>query len=133
MLPDRLLLVRQQFPDRRLADVRDEARRQLEASGFAARLPPGARVAIGVGSRGIANLSAIVHAVVQYWQRHGSSPFIVPAMGSHGAATPEGQTDVLARFGITEASMGCPIVSRADVVSLGATEDGIEVFMDAAA
>ena len=54
-------------------------------------------------------------------------------MGSHGAATPEGQADVLAHFGITEASMGCPIVSRVDVVSLGKTADGIEVFMDAAA
>ena len=54
-------------------------------------------------------------------------------MGSHGAATPEGQADVLAHFGITEASMGCPIVSRLEVVSLGRTDDGIEVFMDAAA
>jgi hypothetical protein len=61
------------------------------------------------------------------------APFIFPAMGSHGAATPEGQAEVLARFGITEQSIGCPIVSRLDVVSLGKTTDGIEVFMDAAA
>ena len=64
MLPSRLLLVRQNFPDRRLADVRGEARRRLEQSGFAARVSPGARVAIGVGSRGIANLAAIVRGVV---------------------------------------------------------------------
>ena len=61
------------------------------------------------------------------------APFIFPSMGSHGAATPEGQADVLAHLGISEASLGCPIVSRADVVSLGRTADGIEVFMDAAA
>ena len=67
------------------------------------------------------------------WRAHGMAPFIFPAMGSHGAATPEGQADVLAHFGITEQSMGCPIISRADVVSLGKTDDGIEVFMDAAA
>jgi hypothetical protein len=132
-VPHRLLLIHQTFPDRRLADAPAQARRQLEDSGFAARLRPGARVAIGVGSRGIANIGAIVHSTVQYWHSHGMAPFIVPAMGSHGAATPEGQADVLARFGITEQSMGCPIVSRAEVVLLGRTGDGIEAFMDAAA
>ena len=133
MFPSRLLIVRQNFPDLRLADVRAEADRQLRQGGFAARLRPGARVAIGVGSRGIANIAGIVQSVVEYWRASGMTPFIVPAMGSHGAATPEGQADVLARFGITEQSMGCPVVSRLDVVSLGQTGDGIDVFMDAAA
>jgi hypothetical protein len=133
MLPSRLLLVRQNFPDLRLADVRCEARQQLEQSGFAARLQPGAHVAVGVGSRGISNIAAIVHSVVQYWMSHGMAPFIFPAMGSHGAATAEGQAHVLARLGITKESMGCPVVSRPDVVSLGRTDDGIDVFMDAVA
>lgn len=133
MFPSRLLIVRQNFPDLRLSDVGAEARQQLERSGFAARLRPGARVAIGVGSRGIANIALIVRSTAEYWRAHGIAPFIFPAMGSHGAATPEGQADVLARFGITEQAMGCPIVSRADVVSLGRTDDGIEVFMDATA
>jgi Lactate racemase N-terminal domain len=133
MLPSRLLLVRQQFPDRRLSDVRAETRQQLERSGFAARLKPGARVAVGVGSRGIANIDTITTSVVQYWRDHGMAPFVFPAMGSHGAATPEGQVDVLAHLGVTEHVLGCPIVSRADVVSLGTTEDGVDVFMDAAA
>ncbi len=122
MLPSRLLVVRQKFPDLRLADVRAETRGQLEQSGFAAKLQPGARVAIGVGSRGIANIAAIVQTVVQYWRDHGMAPFIFPSMGSHGAATPEGQADVLAHFGITEEAMGCPVVSRLDVVSLGKTD-----------
>jgi len=133
MLPSRLLAVRQDFPTLGLADVRAAARARLEECGLAARLEPGARVAIGVGSRGIANLDVIVHSVVEYWRDHGMAPFIVPAMGSHGAATPEGQTDVLAHLGVGEASMGCPVVSRAEVVSLGRTADGIEVYMDAAA
>ena len=60
-------------------------------------------------------------------------PFIFPAMGSHGAATAAGQADVLAHYGVTEAAMGCPVVSQLDVVSLGKTPDGIEVFMDKAA
>ena len=133
MLPSRLLLVRQRYPDRRLPDVESHARRVLEDGGFAARLQPGASVAIGVGSRGIANIAIIVRGVVRYWRDHGMAPFIVPAMGSHGAATAAGQADVLAHLGITEQAMDCPIVSRIDVVSLGSTEDGIEAFMDAAA
>jgi hypothetical protein len=133
MFPSRLLLLRQSFPDLRLGDVAAETRRQLEASGFAARLQPGARVAIGVGSRGIANIAIIVRSVVQYWRDHQMVPFIFPSMGSHGAATPDGQAQVLAHFGITQQSMGCPIISRLEVVTLGKTSEGIEVFVDAAA
>ena len=133
MLPSRLLLVRHDFPDRRIADVAAEARRQLECGSFAARLAPGARVAIGVGSRGIANIATIVQSTAKYWIDRGMKPFIFPAMGSHGAATAEGQSNVLAQFGITEQTTGCPIVSRPEVVSLGKTDEGIEVFMDAAA
>jgi hypothetical protein len=133
MLPSRLLLIRQDFADVGLADVSAEARRVLDGSGFAARLRPGARVAIGVGSRGIANLATIVHHVVRYWRECGTTPFVFPAMGSHGAATPEGQAQVLGHLGVTEQAIGCPIVSRPDVVALGRTDDGIEVFVDAAA
>jgi hypothetical protein len=126
----RLLPVLQRFPDRRLRDVADDVRRQLAASGFSSRLKPGARVALGVGSRGIANIATIVRSVVDYWKSQGARPFIFPAMGSHGAATAEGQADVLAHYGIHEAAMGCPILSALDVVSLGKTADGIEAFMD---
>src|ERR1035441_969397 len=104
----RLLLVRQKFPDRRVPDVPAEVCQQLAASGFAARVKPGARIAIGVGSRGIHNIAAIVHGVVRYWREQGMQPFLFPAMGSHGAASAQGQTDVLAHYGITAATMGCP-------------------------
>jgi hypothetical protein len=126
----RLLPVRQHFPDRSLRDVVGEVQRQLSEAQLAASVKPGTRVALGVGSRGIANLAAIVRTVVDYWRSHGCEPFIFPAMGSHGAATAPGQADVLARFGVHEAGMGCPIVSALDVVSLGKTADGIEAFMD---
>ena len=129
----RLLLVRQNFPDRRLADVAGEVRKQLAGAGFASKVKPGGRVAIGVGSRGIANIDVIVREVVEYWKAAGVAPIIFPAMGSHGAATAEGQADVLARYGITAATMGCPLVSQLEVVSLGKTADGIEAFMDRAA
>ncbi len=126
----RLLPVRQHFPDHAIRDVAGEVGRELAGSELGARLKPGSRVALGVGSRGIANIATIVRAVVDYWKSQGCRPFIFPAMGSHGAATAEGQASVLAHFGIDEAAMGCPVVSALDVVSLGKTADGIEAFMD---
>ncbi|MBZ5626006.1 MAG: nickel-dependent lactate racemase [Acidobacteriia bacterium] len=126
----RLLLVRQKFPDRRIHDPAAEVRTRLADSGFAARLKPGSRVAIGVGSRGIHNIATIVRGVVEYWKNQGMRPFLFPAMGSHGAASAAGQADVLAHYGITESAMGCPLVSQLEVVSLGKTDDGIEAFMD---
>jgi len=129
----RLLLTRQNFPHRRIPDVPAEVQKQLAASGFAARVKPGARIAIGVGSRGIHGHAEIVASVVRYWQDQGMRPFLFPAMGSHGAASAAGQADVLAHYGIAEAAMGCPLVSQLDVVSLGKTADGIEAFMDRAA
>jgi hypothetical protein len=126
----RLLVVRQKFPDRRIPDVAAEVRTQLAASTFAARLKPGARIAIGVGSRGIHNIATIVRNVVGFWKDQGMQPFIFPAMGSHGAASAAGQADVLAHYGIIEETMGCPVISQLEVVSLGKTADGIEAFMD---
>ena len=126
----KLLPVRQNFPDRAIHDVAREVQRQLGASAFSSRLKPGARIALGVGSRGIANIATIVRSVVDYWKSQGCQPFIFPAMGSHGAATAEGQADVLAHYGIHEATMGCPVISALEVVSLGKTADGIEAFMD---
>jgi hypothetical protein len=126
----RLLLVRQNFPDRAIRDIPGAIRQELNASGFSTRLKPGSRVAIGVGSRGITNIATIARGVADYWRSQGMRPFIFPAMGSHGAATAEGQADVLAHYGIIEETMGCPIVSSLEVVSLGRTPEGIETFMD---
>jgi hypothetical protein len=126
----RLLLVRQNFPDRSLRDVASAVGAELAASPFGARLKPGARVAIGVGSRGISNIATIVRSAVEFWKSRGARPFLFPAMGSHGAATAEGQADVLAHYGIIAETMGCPVESSLDVVSLGRTPEGIEAFMD---
>jgi hypothetical protein len=126
----RIIPVRQHFPDRRIADVAAEVAREMGAWGFERRVAPGARIAIGVGSRGIANISTIVRTVVEYWKSRGCAPFIFPAMGSHGAATGQGQADVLAHYGIHEATVGCPIISSLEVVSLGRTPEGIEAFLD---
>jgi len=126
----RLLLVRQNFPDRSIREVRPAVLSELVDSPFAGRTKPGARVAIGVGSRGISNIATITRAAVDFWKSKGARPFIFPAMGSHGAATAEGQADVLAHYGIIEATMGCPVISSLDVVPVGRTPEGIEAFMD---
>ncbi len=133
----RFLLVQQNFPDLRLHDIGGAVRRELEGAGFAARVPRGARIAIGVGSRGIANLSLIVRSTVDFWVDQGHRPFVFPAMGSHGGATAEGQRQVLARYGIDEDTMGCPVISQMDVVPTGVTVSpdgpGIASFADQAA
>ena len=126
----RLLTVRQHFPDRSVQDIPATISRELASSEVTAGLKPGARIAIGVGSRGIANIATIVRSVVEFFKSRGFQPFVFPAMGSHGAATAEGQAWVLAHYGVDEAGVGCPIVSSLDVVSLGKTADGIEAFMD---
>ena len=122
--------VRQNFPHYKVEDIPGTVARQLTQAGFAARLKPGSSVAIGVGSRGITNLATIVRALVAYWKDAGMHPFIFPAMGSHGAATAEGQADVLAHYGIIEETMGCPVRSAIEVVPVARTPEGIQTYMD---
>jgi hypothetical protein len=126
----RLLNVHQKFPDRRVDNIPSTIEMELTTAAMAENLKPGARIAIGVGSRGIANIATIVRSVVDYWKSRGFSPFLFPAMGSHGAATAEGQADVLAHYGIVESTMGCPVLSSLKVEPLGSTPDGIDAFMD---
>src|SRR5271157_2358620 len=126
----RFALVEQRFPSRRIPDIPAHIHQELGNADFIGRVSPGAQIAIGVGSRGISNLAAIVKSVVEFWKERDARPFLFPAMGSHGAATAEGQADVLAHYGIDESTMGAPVVSSLDVVSLGKTKEGIEVFVD---
>jgi hypothetical protein len=85
------------------------------------------RIAVAVGSRGIANLRQIVVKVVEWLRERGAKPFIVPAMGSHGGATPAGQVEILAGCGITEAALGVPIRPSMKVTEIGRTDDGVAV------
>jgi hypothetical protein len=119
--------IRQTFSCREIEDVADAVRAELEASGVGEAARPGARVAVGVGSRGVANIAVIVRAAVDFWKSRRCEPFVFPAMGSHGAGTPEGQASVLAHYGIDERTMECAVLSAFDVVPLGRTNRGIEV------
>jgi len=101
-----------------------------EFAGFkpGAKIRPGQRVAVGVGSRGTHDLKTLVETVVACLRAMQLDPYVIPAMGSHGGATAEGQRQVLADLGITEEAVKAPIVSNMDVVSLGRVETGAEVF-----
>jgi hypothetical protein len=97
------------------------------------KIPLGAPVAVTAGSRGIDRMALVVRATCAVLKEAGASPYVVPAMGSHGGATAEGQRRLLAQYGITEESIEVPIVSSMETVSLGTTREGIKVFMDRAA
>ena len=103
---------------------------EIRRRGMDRRIQPGMRIAVTAGSRGIRNVDEITRSVVAFVQSCGAEPFIVPAMGSHGGATAEGQREMLAGYGITEHTMGCPIRSSMDTVLLGKSELGKPVYMD---
>jgi hypothetical protein len=124
----KMIPVRQKFPASPPVDVAAALRRD-----FKPKVKPGARVAVGAGSRGITNLAAVVREVVAILKDAGAKPFLVPAMGSHGGATPEGQIQILSEYGVTEAAMGAPIHASMETVVLGHTEDGVPVRFGKAA
>ena len=111
-----------------IEDVAAETRSVLEEFSPLDDLEPGAEIAITAGSRGILDMPTILEATVSYLQESGFEPFIFPAMGSHGGATPSGQRDMLESLGITEDSMGCEIRSSMDVEAVGEASDGRQVF-----
>jgi len=118
--------VRQSLPGDRVNDVAGETRSELNK--LLPGLKRGGRVGVAVGSRGISNLPVIVRETVQWLKDSGANPFIIPAMGSHGGATAEGQVKVLNSYGVTEEEMGCPVVSSMEVEHLGTTPRGVPVY-----
>jgi hypothetical protein len=126
----RLIRVRQEFDKTRLANAAEAVATGLKQLALEKTLRPGARIAITAGSRGIQNLVQMTRAAVDTVKALGGRPFIVPAMGSHGGATGEGQQTLLADLGISETSMGCPVASSMDVEEIGKTPSGAPVYLD---
>lgn len=124
-----LYRIRQMFDDSCEPDPAGAVRREIERVDLSARFTAGQTVAVAVGSRGIQGIAGMVAALVSLLKEMGLSPFIMPAMGSHGRATSEGQKRVLEHLGITEASTGAPIRSSMETVSLGRLDSGAEVFI----
>ena len=122
----------QTFPRPRIlaADIPGVVCAELSRPELMDMIRPGMNIAITAGSRGIANVTVITRAIADLVKERGAHPFIVPAMGSHGGATAEGQVEVLASYGITAESMGCPIRSSMEIVHLGSSELGKSVYLD---
>lgn len=129
----RFVSIRHHLYSAPLPDVPAATRDAVAQALVGAQVVRGSRIAVTAGSRGIANIGAIVRAAVEALRGLGAEPFVVPAMGSHGGATAEGQSALLAEtYGITEATVGCPILSTMEVTSLGLTpKHGLPVYVDA--
>ena len=123
-------MVRQRYDDTRLKDVEKAVHGQITRPEIAARVHSGMRIAIGAGSRGIANIGITVRSTVRALRKLGAKPFVFPAMGSHGGATAEDQQAVLAGYGITEEGVGAPIRATMDTILIGEMRDGTPVHMD---
>lgn len=122
--------VRQHLERPRIADVEAETEAQLARLQLGQQVKPGQSVAITVGSRGIASIHLITRAIVQHFLRLGAKPFIVPAMGSHGGGTAEGQQKIVEGYGVTEQFVGCPIRSSMETVVVCQAEEGFPVHFD---
>ncbi|MGA2035298.1 MAG: lactate racemase domain-containing protein [Thermoguttaceae bacterium] len=122
--------IRQTFAAPRLDDVPAEVEAQLRRLDLGQWVRPGQNVAITAGSRGIANIAAILRAAADHIKRLEAHPFLVPAMGSHGGGTADGQLQLLRSYGITEQSVGCPIRSSMETVVVGETAEGLPIHFD---
>ncbi|HEX7955124.1 MAG TPA: lactate racemase domain-containing protein [Burkholderiales bacterium] len=126
----RMVNVRQKFDGAHLGDIPATVAREFQRPEVRACVKSGQVIAVGCGSRGIANIATITRCVIRELQALGAKPFIFPAMGSHGAATAEGQKKVLEGYGISEALMGVPVKATMDTVIVGHLDDGTPVHMD---
>ena len=122
--------VRQCFPKDGIQDVPACLREKLARMEIGRKIQPGMRVVLTAGSRQIAHMPEILRELAAYVRGQGGQPYIIPAMGSHGGATAEGQRRILESYGITEEFCGCPIYSTMETVQVGTTADGAPVRMD---
>jgi hypothetical protein len=126
----RWVKVRQQLDSTDVGDIEAAVADQFQRPEIAATIKPGMRVALTAGSRGIDRIDQVLRACVVELRKLGAEPFIIPAMGSHGGATAEGQTNLLAHYGVTADRMGCEIRASMDTVHLGEVEGDVPVYFD---
>lgn len=131
MIP-KMFQIQQIFPRPKIdsEDIPKIIQEILSEEKFSSQIQPGMRVAITAGSRGIANNALTTKCIADFVKSKGGQPFIVPAMGSHGGCTAEGQKEMLASFGITEEYLQCPILSSMEVKKIGVNEEGGDVYID---
>ena len=121
-------LVKQKLHKSAIPDVSYTVLESLKSLPLEDRIKPGQTVAVAVGSRGIHRIDTVVLHCLKFLMSKGLKPFIVPAMGSHGGATPDGQLNVLAKLGITEEGMGAKIIADMDVTEVGRLSSGTRIY-----
>jgi len=126
----RMVEVHQKIPSSKLDDFVSEIRKELKTADLASKIKPRAEIAVTAGSRGIVHYPEILAAVVDEVKKAGGSPFLIPAMGSHGGASPEGQVSVLKGLGITPETVGAPIRATMEVNFVGKLKNGSPVYVD---
>ena len=126
----KMYLIRQVFDTLKVMNIEEALGRELESIKINSLVKKGARIAITAGSRGVANNERVLKALVQIIEKNSGKPFLIPAMGSHGGWTAEGQLEILKSLNITEESIGAPIVSSMDVVEIGRSSFGFPVLVD---
>jgi len=122
--------IKQIFEDNSIRDIPAAIADEFSKNEMASTIKPGMSIAITAGSRGVANIDQILKGIIDHVQKLGGKPFIIPAMGSHGGATAEGQLEVLASYNITEKTMDVPIRSSMETVIIGHTPEGKSVYLD---
>lgn len=122
--------IRQQLDDTDIGSIPGAIAREFAKPGIGDQIKPGNRVALTAGSRGIDRIAEVLRACVDEIRNRGGEPFIIPAMGSHGGATAEGQMALIEHYGVTEESMGAPIRASMETVELGTLDDGVPVWFD---
>ncbi len=123
-----MFLVEQSVEAPEVSDLRSELIKELLGSRIASRIRAGDRVAVTAGSRGIDRIDLVIKTVIDFLVDRGAKPFVVPSMGSHGNGTPEGQLEVLEHLGITEKSVGAPIVPAKNYTNIGSFDEGFPVY-----
>ncbi|MCA9123273.1 MAG: DUF2088 domain-containing protein [Planctomycetaceae bacterium] len=122
--------VRQTFERPQVTDIATEVASQLSGLSLQSIVKPGQSVAITAGSRGIASIHLVIRAIVEHFKTLGAKPFVVPAMGSHGGGTAEGQRSIIEGYGITEEFCGCPIRASMETVVVCQAAEGFDVHFD---
>ncbi|MEE9613021.1 MAG: lactate racemase domain-containing protein [Desulfatiglandales bacterium] len=122
--------IRQVIDAPKVTHIEETLSRELESIQIGSQVKAGSRIAVTAGSRGVANMDRILRHLVYVLKGYGAKPFLIPAMGSHGGGTPEGQLEILESFNITEESIGVPVISAMEVVEIGRSSFGFPVLVD---
>lgn len=126
----KMVKIRQKFDTYKIENIKQSVTKILRQREIEALIYPGQKIAIAVGSRKIDRIDQVIAGLTAGLMERGAAPFIVPAMGSHGGGRAEGCLQILKDFGITEETMGVPIMADMDVIKLGTTRGGIDVYTD---